>query len=188
MNSGIYKIENLVNGKCYIGSSKNVVERWHTHKKLLRQGKHCSLHLQRAWNLNGEENFNFFVIEKCDNNKLLEREQYFIDILHPEYNLCPIASSSKGIKHTTKARRNMSIAHMGHIVTPETRAKMSVAQVGRKHSPETRAKISAAAKGRKGRIITPEWRAKLSIAGKGRIATPEARANMSAAAKKRWSN
>lgn len=28
MKSGIYKIKNLINGKIYIGSTKNIKERW----------------------------------------------------------------------------------------------------------------------------------------------------------------
>lgn len=32
MSMGIYKIENLVNGKCYIGQSINITKRWNNHK------------------------------------------------------------------------------------------------------------------------------------------------------------
>ena len=32
MSSGIYKITNLINNKCYIGKSVNIKERWAYHK------------------------------------------------------------------------------------------------------------------------------------------------------------
>ena len=37
---GVYQIVNKLNGKIYIGSSKNMEKRWHKHKRLLMSGKH----------------------------------------------------------------------------------------------------------------------------------------------------
>lgn len=31
---GIYKIENLINGKVYIGQSKDIKKRWNEHRKI----------------------------------------------------------------------------------------------------------------------------------------------------------
>lgn len=77
--SGIYKIENKVNNKVYIGSSKNINTRWGQHKNMLNNNKHHSIKLQRAWNKYGEANFIFEVIEECDIEKLLYLEQFYID-------------------------------------------------------------------------------------------------------------
>lgn len=87
MNSGIYQIENKVNSKVYIGSSNNIKRRWQKHKALLRHNKHQNSHLQAAWNKYGEDNFIFSIIELCSIDSLLDREQYFINIRNPEYNL-----------------------------------------------------------------------------------------------------
>jgi len=77
---GIYKIENLVNGKVYIGSSINIKERWRRHKKDLRKNKHHSIYLQRSWDKYGEVNFKFEVVELLINKEeLLEKEQLYID-------------------------------------------------------------------------------------------------------------
>lgn len=77
---GIYSITNCKNGKLYIGSSNNIYRRWREHKNMLHNNKHHSEHLQRAWNKYGEETFLFEIIEECDENILLEREQYYIDL------------------------------------------------------------------------------------------------------------
>lgn len=75
MKSGIYKIENKVNGKVYIGSSNSIKRRWQKHKALLRHGKHQNSHLQAAWDKYGEDNFSFSVIELLIPNIIKARLQ-----------------------------------------------------------------------------------------------------------------
>lgn len=78
--SGIYKITNKVNGKIYIGSSKNITYRWRQHLDELCTGTHCNSKLQLDFNKYGIENFTFEIVEFVSNlNKLLEREQYHIN-------------------------------------------------------------------------------------------------------------
>lgn len=84
--SGVYCILNTQNGKKYVGSSKNIYSRWQKHRSTLRHGYHHSPHLQNAWNKYGEDKFHFFVLEKCSEDELIEREQFYVDNLHPEYN------------------------------------------------------------------------------------------------------
>lgn len=64
--SGIYCIENKINNKTYIGSSKNLYQRLLKHFALLRHNKHENAHLQSAWNKYGEESFEWFILELCD--------------------------------------------------------------------------------------------------------------------------
>ena len=40
IKSGIYKIENIINNKIYIGSSKNIIKRFNQHKYELRNYNH----------------------------------------------------------------------------------------------------------------------------------------------------
>jgi hypothetical protein len=80
---GIYKIVNKENGKFYVGSSIKIAKRWWSHKKALRLGIHHNLHLQRAWNKNGKDSFDF-VVERIipDNSseeELLKIEQEYLD-------------------------------------------------------------------------------------------------------------
>lgn len=84
---GIYKIENLLNGKVYIGSSSNIYNRWIYHFRTLKDNKHYNYHLQQAFNKYGEHNFNFSVIEIIKNEfddlnkykkELISRETFYI--------------------------------------------------------------------------------------------------------------
>ena len=84
--SGIYKITNTITGDFYIGSSKNVKERW-AHHKIPSRWKKCPnnpmyIDMQKY----GIEKFEFQVIEEVEEDKLKEMEQEFIEILKPTYN------------------------------------------------------------------------------------------------------
>jgi len=99
------------------------------HKCLLKHGKHHSPHFQHAWDLYGENNFVFEVIEECNKDILIEREQFYFDSLKPEYNISKIAGKTE--------------------MTPEIRKKLSdacrgrpSAFKGRKHTKGSRKKIS----------------------------------------------
>lgn len=88
--SGIYCIENKINHKTYIGSSKNLYQRLLKHFALLRHNKHENAYLQNAWNKYGEESFEWTILEFCDVDVLTEREQYCIDLFESEYNITRI--------------------------------------------------------------------------------------------------
>jgi len=77
---GIYKIENLVNGKVYIGSSCDIKKRWRDHKYQLRHNKHYNNYLQNSWNKYREDNFKFKIVEETKDLQI--REQYWIDSLN----------------------------------------------------------------------------------------------------------
>lgn len=80
MVAAIYKFTNKVNGKIYIGQSKNITSRFKSHLK-----SHGSKSMQSDISLYGWKSFRFEVLEfidECDNISFVlnEREQYFIDI------------------------------------------------------------------------------------------------------------
>jgi len=102
---GIYRIKNLINGKCYYGSSKNIEKRWSIHKRELNNNIHINCKLQRAWNKYGENNFSFEIVEECNINILLETEQKYLD-LQPEYN---IGVKSSGGDNLTKNPNKVNI-------------------------------------------------------------------------------
>lgn len=84
---GIYEFFNLENGKRYVGSSINIYNRLHEHVHNLKNNKAHNKHLQASWNKYGEDNFIYNVLEFCSEDLQFEREQYYIDLIHPEYNL-----------------------------------------------------------------------------------------------------
>jgi len=47
----------------------------------------------------GHGNFKLDILEYCSQDVLLKREQYYIDLLKPEYNILSIAGSTLGYKH-----------------------------------------------------------------------------------------
>lgn len=94
MKSGIYTIENLVNGKLYVGCAVNFKSRWNTHKDELRHNRHTSDHLQKAWNKYGEKNFKFEILEEWSHEYLLVMEHYWCNLLNVHndkygYNIQP---------------------------------------------------------------------------------------------------
>ena len=111
MKSGIYKITNIVNSHIYIGSGIDYKGRFRTHLSLLRKGNHHSLYLQRAWNKYKEKSFKFELIEYCEVSKLLIREQFFMDELNPEYNVCKIAGNTLGFKGSVESNKKKSENH-----------------------------------------------------------------------------
>lgn len=66
MVTGIYKIENIDNGKVYIGKAENVFRRWLEHQHLLQKGIHHSTLLQEDWNVYGLNKFTFQIVRECD--------------------------------------------------------------------------------------------------------------------------
>jgi group I intron endonuclease len=148
MSSGIYQIRNLVNNKCYIGSSINLKNRKHDHFKLLRSNKHKNRHLQNAWNKYSEQNFIFEIIEYCDPNDLIIREQWYLDNWNPEYNISQIAGNTLGLACSEETKLKISLANIGKIPNKETRQKLSVAGKGRKFTHTHKEKISNALKGK----------------------------------------
>ena len=57
------------------------------HRAELRHNNHENPYLQASWNKYGEDKFDYYIIENCDENHLLEREQNYIDTMKPEYNI-----------------------------------------------------------------------------------------------------
>jgi len=171
--SGIYQIVNTQNGHKYIGSSKDTYKRWQGHREHLLRNKHHSPYLQRAWNLYSEASFVFEVIEECLIVDLITREQFYIDTVKPEYNICPTASSRKGAK-----------------MTAEAIARMAERLRGVKHTPEQNQKKSEYMKkaweSRKGWTHSEETKKLIGKKGEGRIPTDEARKNLSEAVRLAW--
>lgn len=178
--SGIYQIQNLVNGKVYIGSTTNFVARKYQHLRALRANNLKNKKLQNAFNKYGEQNFEFSVIEYIENiNNLIKYEQYYIDTydcVKNGYNVRQKAETNRGCKFgplSDERKLIISTANKGKKrkpLTKETLCKMSKAQTGRKHSEETKLKIS---KSNQGKIHSEETKHKIGVSSKGRIKSPE---------------
>jgi len=82
--------------------------------------------INRALLKYGYSNFTLEIIEYCEPSDVIDREQFYLDLLQPEYNILSKAGSSLGFKHSE-----------------ETKIKISEARIGHKHSEETLAKLRA---------------------------------------------
>lgn len=102
---GIYKIENLINHKKYIGQSVQIEKRWQRHKRTAFDEKDHSyqLPLYRAIRKYGLENFSFQVLEECLCEELDEKEiQYikYFDTFFNGYNMTFGGNSTVGQKNS----------------------------------------------------------------------------------------
>ena len=135
--SGVYCIENLENGKKYIGQSVDLEKRKHKHFSSLKGNYHPNIHLQSAYNKYGENNFKFRVLLYCEPFELTRYEQFFVDCYIPEtlYNICTeCVNSSLGTTLSEKARKKISEANSGK----------NSPMYGKHHSEEAKRKISEA--------------------------------------------
>lgn len=174
--SGIYKITCLSNNKTYIGSSKNCNVRYNQHTYKLNKGKHKNQHLQNAWNKYGKENFVFEILATCPPEYLIKLEQWFLDSLKPEYNICKIAHSTLGIKLSETVKQNLRNKRLGKKLSEETKAKISFTNTGRKMSVEAVEKTRQANTGSK---RTEEQKRNISNSLKGRKASEECKKKIS---------
>lgn len=135
MKSGIYLF--TINGRSYVGSAVDIKARRSTHLHNLRKGKHGNRFFQSCYNKHGEENLKHEVLEYVEKERLIEREQFYIDTMNPCINIAKKAGNTLGVKQTEEVRKRNSQLRMGH--------KWGV---GRVQSAETRKKISDKAKER----------------------------------------
>jgi len=149
--SGIYKIT-IVNNT-YIGSSSNLNRRFWEHLWKLQNNKHNNAHLQNTFNKHGISNYNVEILETCSNENLLNKEQYYIDLIKPNLNKSPVAGTTLGLK-----------------LTPEQCLKRRINNLGRKHSKES---IEKRVSKIKGRIYSEEHKRNISKSKMGKKSSEE---------------
>lgn len=192
---GIYMIYNVLANKYYVGSSVDIDRRLAGHFAKLRKGVHDNVHLQRAFNRDGEGAFVCGFLEEVEHrNDLTKAEQVWIDSIG-DYNICKVAGNTLGWVPTEDTRAKMRAAQSGENnpmfgkKRPEIAELMSKVHKGRRLTEEHKAKMSAALKGNRGCWDDPEKAAKVrEAARRGRTGKPhdaEARRKMSEKARGR---
>jgi group I intron endonuclease len=156
----IYKIVNTDNDKVYIGQTRRDLDtRWNAHKHAIKSGRGCPL-LARAFNSHGAEKFSMEMVEECEDNKLCEREVFYIqhfNSLAPHgYNADAggkTGGTFKGHKHSQETidrwretvkekyqseeyRKMRSEIAKAYYANPENRAKHSAKMKEVAHSEE----------------------------------------------------
>lgn len=186
--SGIYQILNILNKKLYIGSAFHFKRRFSAHYGALVRGDHKNKHSQNAIYKYGINNFIFQIIEVIENKDfLIEREQYYLDTIKPQYNIAQFASSPmKGRKQSAKFIHLLSKRNNNKIVTQEMRDKISktlTGRIGRKLSLEAKQKIS---KKLMGHSVSEETKLKMKLNKKPWHHSQIAKQKISEASKKRY--
>lgn len=102
--NGIYTITNKINGKVYVGQSRDIVRRWREHKNDLNDNKHCNYKLQTDWNIYGADNFEFnliYIIDgSCGGEKVKDNIRIVLEDIYIErYDLI---NNGYNIEHTIK--------------------------------------------------------------------------------------
>jgi hypothetical protein len=158
--------------------------------------------LQRAWSRDGEHSFRFDLIEQASSDRLIEREQFWLDETRcyddtVGYNICREAGPPPVVQYTAEMREAISARFKGKPKSEEHRRRIGEAHRGQKRCSEAvqkqraalrdywadeanRAAQSARKKGHaaynKGVPLSEGTKAKLSEAAKARHRTPEGRA------------
>lgn len=78
----------------------------------------------------GYSSFKLEILEYCEPSVIIEREQYYIDNLNPEYNILKVAGSLFGYKHTSAS------------------AEEKMSEIAKNRSEETITKLREAASGK----------------------------------------
>ena len=119
--SGIYILTNLTNNKCYVGSSVDLRKRftWYYSLESIEEVASISV-ISRALLRYGYSGFRLDILEYCNPEQLIKREQYYLNTIKPEYNILRVAGSSLGYKHSEEAlakiiARSLSPEHKEHL-------------------------------------------------------------------------
>lgn len=137
---GIYTIENIYNGKMYIGSSNTLRRRILSHINLLSKNKHHSYKLQGSFNKHGIDNFKFYILEyiifpinynkQIKNEYLESREEYYINLYNSYkngYNVSevPRIIGNTNTKESIRKGIETRILRGSYNISEETRKKRS---------------------------------------------------------------
>lgn len=142
--SGIYMWVNTINGKRYIGSSVDLHRRFSCYYSVayleIETKKNNSI-IYKALIKFGYLKFSLEILEYCEPKDVIKREQHYLNILKPEYNILKTAGSVLGLKHTEEIRAKIREASLGN-----------KNMLGKTHTEETKAQIREAQKGNNSRL------------------------------------
>lgn len=126
--SGIYVITCSVNNKSYIGKSVHCIHRIGQHKIQLKENRHHSFHLQRAYNKYGLDSFTFNILEEYPKDILSNMECYWINKLNTScreygYNIS-IPNETGGFIMQKESKIKLQHCRLGTHLSENTKEKL----------------------------------------------------------------
>lgn len=118
---GVYRWINNVNGNTYIGSSAYLGNRLGNYFSINYISRSNML-ISKALIKYGYSNFTLEILEYCDRKDVLVREQYYLDLCKPEYNILMVAGSNLGYIHSENTLAKMREKRLNW--TEEQKAKI----------------------------------------------------------------
>lgn len=116
----------MVNNKTYIGSSINLSRRfkeYYNYNYISDPKRNFPIHFSLL--KYGYSKFNLEILEYCGRSNLIRREQYYMDLLKPEYNVLITAGSILGFKHSEATKELFRSVRLGRKFSEATRLKLS---------------------------------------------------------------
>lgn len=112
----IYIIKNSINNKVYVGQTwRSIKRRFQIHLQSSTYS-HC-IKFRRAVKKYGVDKFSIELLTFCHSQKMADYyETFFIrkfNSIKNGYNILEFSKSRKGIKHSLKTKKNMSISRTG---------------------------------------------------------------------------
>ena len=116
--SGIYRWINIINGSSYVGSSVNLGKRFGQYFSPGFLKTKTSSQRSKIYNAllkNGTSNFRLEILEYCDKEFCIERENFYLVLLKPLYNISETATRAAMLnrKHSLKSLLKISEAKKG---------------------------------------------------------------------------
>jgi len=159
---GIYMIICEVNGRGYVGQSRNLYERIKQYRYCLENNKGENAYLNKYYSLYGMESLKFYILKECEKLELTDWELHFYNLMDDECRMnCRKPNFQRDMTPEEIQRAVLGRKKNGP-VSQETRAKLSKKLRGLMKSEVTKQRISAALSGKpkktmtKGKIVTAE--------------------------------
>lgn len=193
----IYKAENKVNGKVYIGQTTvGLVYRMNCHFSETVAERYVS-HFHNAIKKHGKNNFTWEIIEHCESKEELDEMEYHYikqyNSFEGGYNLTLGGDGQLGFKHSEETKATLSNiqsgeknSFYGRKHSKKTIEKIRTAVTGKLHTEEHKKKITGKGNPFYGMKHTKKVRDKIARKNKERVWSALSRKRLSDSLKKSW--
>jgi L-fucose mutarotase/ribose pyranase (RbsD/FucU family) len=128
--SGIYMWNNKTTNKIYIGSSIDLKRRLASYFKNSVLLRDSCMPVCIALLKYGHSNFTLEILEYCDKNTVIDRENHYFHLFKPEYNVAKLAGQPPKLEYTSEIKKKISDTLKEYYKDPENLKTSSLVQKG----------------------------------------------------------